>query len=146
MNPLESLPGQLLACLLVGVACFCAMLLIVGLGKVWRHVWGWIDDSEPGRNPVLEFMARLRGWTQYDTEGSSKYLWWKDKKGESQPDVLLFFFPITIFAPLAIYLGITLYPLLLTALTLLVVAYVARFARRHRKLFDKHLKDPEAHK
>ncbi|MDQ3203922.1 MAG: hypothetical protein M3Q94_17440 [Pseudomonadota bacterium] len=147
MNELESLPVQLFGCLMLGVALFAAMLLTVGMGKLWRHVWAWVDDSEPGRNPVLEFMARLRGWTPYDTKGiSSTYLWWKGKKGEQQPDVLLMFFPITIFAPLAIYLSVKLYPVLLTALTLMVVAYVARFARRHRKLFDKHLKDPEAHK
>jgi hypothetical protein len=146
MNEFESLPVQLFGCLILGVALFVAMLLTVGLGKLWRNVWGWIDDSEPGRNPVLEFLARLRGWTPYTTEGYSKYLWWKDKKGEQRPDVLLFFFPITMFAPLAIYLSIKLYPVLLTFVTLAVVAYVARFARRHRKLFDKHLKDPEAHK
>ncbi len=147
MNPLNDLPVQLLACLLLGVACFILMLIVVGVGKAWRHAWAWVDDSEPGRNPVLETLAKLRGWTQYDPNcGSSKCLWWTDRKGETKTDAVLFFFPLIVGAPLAIYLSIKLYPLLVAALTLLAVAFVARFARRHKKLFDKHLKDPKAHK
>jgi hypothetical protein len=45
-----------------------------------------------------------------------------------------------------IFTGLWLYPLTLTGATLCLVAFLARFARRHKKLFDKHLKDPEAHK
>ncbi|MBD8680330.1 hypothetical protein [Pseudomonas sp. CFBP 13719] len=142
----EEFGGQVAVCMVAGGICFVLMMLSVLAGKVWAHTWAWIDDGKPGRNPVLELMARLRGWTPYTTEGSGQYLWWKDKKGESQPDVLLFFFPIAILGPLVAFLSLKFYPLLLTVLTLAVIAYVARFARRHRKLFDKHLKDPEAHK
>jgi hypothetical protein len=39
-----------------------------------------------------------------------------------------------------------LWPLALFCIALLAVAHVSRFARRHKKLFDKHVKDPEAHK
>ena len=137
---------QVFVCFMSGFVTAGAFMLAVLGGKVWRHTWAWIDDSEEGRNPILESLAKLRGWTQYTTEGSSKYLWWKDKKGETQADVLLPFAFADFFAPLAVFLSIRLYPVLLTVLTLLVIAYVARFARRHKKLFDKHLKDPEAHK
>jgi len=142
----QEISTQLFACLLVGVFCFVLMMLLVLAGKIWAHTWAWIDDGKPGRNPVLELMARLRGWKPHTSEGSGQYLWWKDRKGETQSDVLLFFFPVSVFGPLAIFISIKLYPVLLTALALAAIAYVARFSRRHKKLFDKHLKDPEAHK
>ncbi|MEE5088416.1 hypothetical protein V2J74_27050 [Pseudomonas alliivorans] len=130
---------------MAGVFCFVLMMFSVLAGKIWAHTWAWIDDGKPGRNPVLELMARLRGWKPHTSEGSGQYLWWKDRKGETQSDVLLFFFPVAVFGPLVIFLSLKFYPVLLTALTLAAIAYVARFSRRHKKLFDKHLKDPEAH-
>ncbi len=82
---LETIPAQLLACLASGLFLAISFGLVVLLGKAWRHAWAWIDDSRPGRNPVLELMARLRGWTPWDTQGSSSiYLWWKDKKRRNE--------------------------------------------------------------
>jgi len=144
---LESITAQLLACAVAGVALAVACGLIILLGKAWRHAWGWIDDSEPGRNPVLELIARLRGWTTFETKGTtSTYLWWKDKKGETRTDPFIDLFLVVLFTPLSIYLVFKLYALALFVVSLLAIAFVARFARRHKKLFDKHIKDPEAHK
>ncbi|MBF8732838.1 MULTISPECIES: hypothetical protein [Pseudomonas] len=144
---LETIPAQLLACLASGLFLAISFGLVVLLGKAWRHAWAWIDDSRPGRNPVLELMARLRGWTPWDTQGSSSiYLWWKDKKGETKTDAFSWLFFIAFWVPLSIYLVVKLYALALFVASLVAIAFVARFARRHKKLFDKHIKDPEAHK
>mgnify|MGYP001611589864 CR=1 FL=1 len=147
MFKFESFTEQVMACFMLGFPLVGLLLLAVLAGMIWRKTWAWIDDAEPGRNPVLELLAKLRGWTQYTTQGTSTtYFWWKDKTGDSKPDVLFPFMAVAFCTPLATYLGIKFYPVLLVALTLVLIAYVARFARRHRKLFDKHLKDPEAHK
>ncbi|UBM23334.1 hypothetical protein K8374_13065 [Pseudomonas sp. p1(2021b)] len=149
MNPpqfLETLPGQLLACMALGLGIALTFSAVALLGKAWRHSWAWIDDSSPGRNPILELIARLRGWTPYDTEGSrGTYMWWKDKKGETRTDVFFSLFIIAFWTPLAAYVIARLWPLALFCIALLAIAHVARFARRHKKLFDKHIRDPEAH-
>lgn len=145
MDRFGSFSEQLMACFMLGFPVAGLVLGAVVIGLVWRKAWAWIDDAEAGRNPVLEFMARLRGWTPYTTEGNG-YQWWKDKKDSTQTEVLLPFLGLFFFSPLAVFLAIKLYPVVMAALTLVAVAFVARFARRHKKLFDKHLKDPEAHK
>ena len=136
----ETFFGQALACLVAGYGTAGLVLLAVLLGKLWRHSWAWIDDSEPGRNPVLDKLAKLRGWTPDDSGR------WTDKKGESKYDALFLPVAIAFAVPLSIFLGVRLYPFLLAAICLFLIAYVARFARRHKKLFDKHLTDPAAHK
>jgi hypothetical protein len=145
MGRFDSFPEQLMAFFMLGFPLAALLMLAVLGGLVWSKAWAWIDDSEPGRNPVNDMLARLRGWTPYTTESGS-YFWWKDKKGETKCDVIFAYAFTTLLLPLATFLSIKFYPLLLTVLTLLLLAYVARFARRHKKLFDKHLKDPEAHK
>lgn len=145
MGKFENLPEQLMAVFMLGFPVAGLLIGAVLLGLAWRKALAWIDDAEAGRNPVLEFMARLRGWTPYTTEGNG-YQWWKDKKGSTQTEVLLPFLGLFFFSPLAVFLAIKLYPVVMAAMTLVAVAFVARFARRHKKLFDKHLKDPEAHK
>lgn len=147
MNPLETFPGQLLACLILGAACALALFILILLGKAWRHAWAWIDDSEPGRNPALELLAKIRGWTKYDSSsGYSPLLKWKDQKGVIQDEPVFGLMPYPFFAPIAAFFCFKFYPVFLSGLVLLVVAFLARFARRHKKLFDKHIKDPDAHK
>ena len=52
----------------------------------------------------------------------------------------------TSLSPFIILTSITLYPLTIGIATTLSIAYLARFVRRHKKLFDKHIVDKEAHK
>ncbi|RYF49626.1 MAG: hypothetical protein EOO38_07460, partial [Cytophagaceae bacterium] len=67
MQTPETLIGQVIALLAAGYGlAVLAGLAILG-GKIWRHALGWIDDSEAGRNPVLDFFARLRGWAYSPT-------------------------------------------------------------------------------
>ncbi|MEQ4254280.1 hypothetical protein [Pseudomonas syringae] len=145
MDRFQSFPEQLMGFFMLGFPLVTLLMLGVLGGLIWAKTWGWIDDSKPGRNPVLELMARLRGWVPYTTEHGG-YFWWKDKEGATKCDVVFAYAFTAFLLPLATFLSIKFYPVLLTALTLLLLAYVARFARRHKKLFDKHLKDPEAHK
>lgn len=125
--------------------------LLLGLGWValyflswaWAWSWAWIDDAKPPKsNPLISFSMRCMGWEICD------YLW-KFKKGDLKSDGECgFFFPLLalIFGPTLAVLAVTIYPVTLAAVTLLLLARLARFARRHKKLFDKHVKDPGAHK
>lgn len=53
---------------------------------------------------------------------------------------------LTSLSPMVILFSIHIYPVVLFAASSAVMGYVARFARRHKKLFDKHLTNKEAHK
>lgn len=140
MQTFETLQAQLFLVFIAGVALSALLLLGIGLGKLWSHTWAWIDDCEPEENPFVNLLAKMRGWEPVG------YGVWKDRKGEWQCDPYLAFFPITFAGPAVIFISLKLYPVTLTILALVATAHVARFARRNKKLFDKHLKDPEAHK
>lgn len=54
--------------------------------------------------------------------------------------VIAFALPITLLCALKVY------PLTLAVLIITLIAYLARFARRNKKMFDDHTKDKDAHK
>jgi hypothetical protein len=49
-------------------------------------------------------------------------------------------------SPVIIVVCVQFYPVALTVGSLFLMAHMARFGRRHKKLFDKHLTDKDAHK
>lgn len=125
--------------------------LLLGLGWVALYVlswvcawcWAWIDDAKaPRSNPLISFVMHRRGYTDGD--------WlWRFRKGDKKSDGKSgFFYPLLalLLSPLFVVTAVTIYPVTLAALTLFLLARLARFARRHKKLFDKHIKDPDAHK
>lgn len=118
---------------------------VIGAG-VWVRVWAWIDDAKPPKeNPMIRLVMRLRGYEE-DTEKWSAY---KYRKGEKKSDgdfATLLPMAAALVAPSAFLAAFYLYPLTLTVITLYLMARLARFARRHKKLFDKHIADPNAHK
>lgn len=144
MNLPDDVTGLIAASGALGFAAAMLFLIATWAGAAWVHVWAWIDDGEPGSNPVAVLIARLRGWEPYATGPG---VWTKpDGRSAHSMDV---YFPVLLtafFLPAVLILGFEFYPFVLTGLALLAVAHVARFARRHKKLFDKHVKDPDAHK
>lgn len=140
MQMIENLPGQFLLACMAGVVLWVVLLVSVGLGRAWSLTWAWIDDCEAEGNPVNNWLAKVRGWQPAEYGG------WRDKKRERHYDPILLFFPITLGGPAVVFLSIKFYPIALAVLTLVALAHVARFARRNKKLFDKHIKDPSAHK
>ncbi|HDS0956592.1 hypothetical protein [Pseudomonas sp.] len=135
-----------LACglgLLLGLAWFALYLL----SWAWVWSWAWMDDSKPPkRNPLIEAVNKYRGLEP--GQGICCKYGYQGKDGERKDGEGGFFYPFLALAlgPLALLVAFKLYPVVLAAATALAVAHVARFARRHKKLFDKHIKDPEAHK
>lgn len=134
-----------------GLAVGLGLLLGLGwvalyvLSWVWAWSWAWIDDSKaPKANPLISFVMRRMGWKELDG-GCFVY-----EKGchEWSDGASGFFYPLLalLFLPTLAVTAVTFYPVTLAAVTLLLMARLARFARRHKKLFDKHIKDPDAHK
>jgi hypothetical protein len=116
------------------------------LGWIWSGCWAWIDDSEaPEVGPINRLSMKLIGF-EYKTDRLWKY--YTDGEDDASDGVIGFFLPLLamLISPLVFTLAFFLYPLTLSIFGLYLTARLARFARRHKKLFDKHIKDPEAHK
>lgn len=113
------------------------------LGWCWAWTWAWIDDSKaPDKNPLINKSMKLMGWKR----GNWLYKYMKD--GEGSDGGRGFFFPLLafVFGPPVAASAVAIYPVTLSIVLAYFIALIARFARRQKKLFDKHLKDPEAHK
>lgn len=145
------LPPTIFLTMLCGAALALFWIVIVLLSKFGSRAWNWIDDNEqPIKiNPLLAWIMRRLGYEKATYETHQTFMSWSTPDGKKKSDgEFAFFIPLLIlfWAPTAIYIGLWLYPVTLAAITLFLIAYIARFARRHRKLFEKHLKDPDAHR
>ncbi|HEJ2104692.1 TPA: hypothetical protein SLV91_003651 [Pseudomonas aeruginosa] len=120
----------------------------VFLAWAWGRAWAWIDDSKPPRHNFLtrRVMVLLGFKLQYDPWPVYQYMHSKNNFGSDGH--IGFFAPIliAITSPSLLLLSFDIYPVTICGLTLFAVAHLARFARRHKKLFDKHIADPNAHK
>jgi len=134
---------------LYGFAVAIGLLLSVAwvacyiLSWVWAWTWAWIDDSKsPRNNPLLSRTMKLMGWKEGD------WLYGYLKGGNGSDGESAFFYPLLALLT-APCLGLTIlvfYPLAIGIAGAFGLAHITRFARRHKKLFDKHIKDPDAHK
>lgn len=140
-------PTQLVHCAFgLGVLLGLVWVAAYGLGWVWAWTWAWIDDRKtPSQNPLIEFAMAKMGWEK--AHNRSIFIYRKGSDGCSD-GACGFFYPLVAIAvaPASITLMILLYPLTLSIFLACLLARLARFARRHKKLFDKHIKDPDAHK
>ena len=124
-----------------------ATLLVAILGAwAWGRLWAYIDDAKrPDRNPVVALVLRATGCGWSWSPGWSGY---SDKEGHYVPDgrVALLVFgaaSILFFAPVIIYYA---WQLVLFVVVAVILIKFARYSRRHKKVFDKHCTDKDAHK
>ena len=134
-----------LALLLFGVGIgLCTVVLNFLSGMVVEAIC-WVDDEEQeGPYPLTKFAA----WcARYKHEGGKSNDFHRDGHPDrTSSDFAFGMFFCSIPLPGLFYFGY-LFPWVPAGLGLLYcIAHTARFARRHKKLFDKHVKDPEAHK
>ena len=136
---------QIAAISCIGLMAFWLVTYLLSWGIQWA--WSWVDDSEIGkRNWIVRKIAHWRGYEDRDTYISS--FLYTDKSGDmsdgSNPFFLVAF--VTSIIPMTLVLSINFYPVALSVLTLTLIAHVARFSRRHKKIFDEHVKDKSVHK
>ena len=129
--------------LVAGGCLIVIWLALYLLAWVWAWCWSWVDDAKVvKRNPLLRLIMQKMGWIEHH----ESFLYEKDD--DYSDGAVAFLIPLCVlgFAPPLIFISIYLYPITIFCFALLLIAHIARFARRHKKLFDKHIKDPGAHK
>ena len=131
------------------------VLWVVAYLSCWagQWVWAWIDDSKTGgNNAILQWVMAKQGWKKTDSSGGC----WAYYKGKDywdnnavKSDGAVIFFPVAVllgFSPVIALSAFKVYPIALTIGVLIGIAFLARFARRNKKMFDAHVEDKDAHK
>ena len=125
-----------------------AVLLILGLliTRICQHIYAWLDDSKVAKRNV--FVVKLNSLWGYEPPESWGF--YKIKKGGSTMNSgeagPLLSALVCGLLPLLVVLALHHIFFTLTVLGFIAAAHLARFCLRHKKLFDKHLTDKEAHK
>jgi hypothetical protein len=150
----------------IAVGWFVAYVLC-WLGQ-WA--WAWVDDSEVGKRNWLASKINFSKWkypvylySESFENGDKPHGYAKDKKynntkcgglregvdykyGFNTYGGIISTTFITSLIPMFAVISFNLYPVTLAFLCVALIAWVARFSRRHKKLFDKHIVDKDAHK
>lgn len=141
MNNLST-PQIYMALIITGAVMLLLFYLAAWLSHMVRKAWLWVDDAKTDAPyPMTLLIAKVRGYQH--SEGIRFY---KGCRTIDSSDLLATVALMFLCGPLAIYLSFQFYPVVLAAALLYAIAHTARFARRHKKLFDEHVKDPKAHK
>lgn len=141
MNQLST-PQVYLALFMLGVVLFVTFYFAAWLSHMVRKAWLWVDDGKTDAPfPMTLLIAKVLGY-----QHGSGYQFYKGCRTKDSCDLLGMVALMFLAGPLAIYLAFQFYPIVLSLALLYAIAHTARFARRHKKLFDEHVKDPKAHK
>lgn len=134
-------------CIAVGGCIAAFVLASYVLCWIGQWVWAWVDDSEIFECNVLIYCVMVKALRYESSGGVWDYI--KDtKSGTRKSDGLIAFALLLSLSavPLLSYLSFVFYQVFLCTASVVAIAYLARFARRHKKLFDKHVKNEDAHK
>lgn len=155
---------------------FIAAFLVVLYVLCWvgQWAWAWVDDSEIDNENILSKHMTLRRfskwkypvWNGRKTDSKKPFGYAKDESlndssvhnlREGVDYLYDWRFPVTLggfisstvivsLMPIISLLAFKFYYVLIPILSLFLLAHLARFARRHKKIFDDHVKDKGAHK
>jgi len=131
---------------IVGILLSTCWFATYLLGWYVQWLWSWIDDSKVGRVSAVNsyVFGKLFGYEESDSRAWN----YKERCGLYYSDGIVAFFMVAfslLFLPLLVVAASDFYHVTITVLVAAAVAWVARFSRRHKKLFDKHVNDKEAH-
>lgn len=141
MNNLST-PQVYLALFMLGVVMMLLFYLAAWLSHMVRKAWLWVDDAKTDAPyPMTLLIAKVWGY-----QHSGGHQFYKGCRTKDSCDILATVAVVFLFGPVVIRLSFQFYPVVLAAALLYAIAHTARFARRHKKLFDEHVKDPKAHK
>lgn len=122
-------------------------ILAMGAAQGVAWVLWWMDDFESRRprNALLLTLNRMRGLReQLESDGS--YSYYNRFGAEVDPDWMsLVFLLACTFAPATVYLFNAQPVLPLVLVTATVMVFIGRTMRRYKKMFNKHVVDPNAH-
>jgi hypothetical protein len=100
------------------------------------EIFGYAKDKKHDGRKVHDYTLE-----KHSLEHGEDYKYTHQVIGKGPIPVML----SSIVAPMLMVFVFEFYAVALFVLTLAIVANLARFARRHKKLFDKHLTDKDAH-
>ena len=124
-----------------------ALAWVAGLifSRGGQRAWAWVDDAKAAKNnPLLVFVAKCFG---YECDGSSYHQYRHHTRRDSLGADIFFWWPMLALAalPMTLLVMLNLYPITLMAAGAYLMAQLARYSRRHKKAFDKHVDDKVAH-
>lgn len=132
------------ALLFMGMGVMAFTLLMAPVTTLAASALAWVDDKKyKGRNPLFLLMARAWG---YKPKKGCDYAYTNGAKEKYTADLVGISLIVIVLAAPITYLAVKFYEIPMGLALLYAIAHTARFARRHKKLFDEHVKDPEAHK
>ena len=115
------------------------------LSWIGSYIWAWIDEAKVKRRAFIKFIGGFNGWKE-----SNGHCWafyrGKDYSGRTSESDGFQIFMIPLLALLLSPLTIIFYEVALFITSGIALAHMARFARRHKKMFDSHVTDKDAHK
>jgi len=137
----------------VVVSVFIFALWILAYVSCWvcQWVWAWIDDSEVSdRSKMIDLLMRLYGYKVRESYYHSDGAYIKKLKvcstyacGASHSFLSL---GALCALPWVIYASVLFYDVAICLVIIVMVIFLSRYARRHKKLFDKHIANKDAHK
>ena len=153
------------------IAIFASGLIAAFI--VVLYILCWVDDSEIDNENILSKHMTLRRfskwkypvWDGRKTDYEKPFGYAKDESlndssvhdlREGVDYLYDWRFPVTLggflsstvivsLMPIISLLAFKFYHVLIPILSLFLLAHLARFARRHKKMFDDHVKDKDAH-
>jgi len=130
--------------LIIGGCLSAAWVAIYIFSWLVMWAWAWVDDKKADNaNVILSFiMIRLFNFDK------AEYGYFIYQKGAERSDgVIAFNVSLLCFflAPILITALIDFNQVTLFIVATVLLAFLARYTRRHKKLFDLHIKDKAAH-
>ncbi len=129
-----------------GIGVCIAALLFVAYILTWLGQWAyaWMDDSEPANyNLLIKKIAFMQGYTGIDGDGD--YVGHPKREWSMGCVPFLLAVLLSALLPMAVVLFLKFLFPALVALGFIAAAHLSRFCIRHKKLFNKHVANPNAH-
>jgi len=132
---------------LIGGVAIAAMW-IVAYFLCWccQWAWAWVDDEEVGNENLWVTFLAVKVWKLELRNSGADYPYYGSSWGSSDGiEAYCGSLIISALAPVFFVWCFNFYVVVLFVLSLIFLMQLTRFARRQKKLFDKHVTNKEIH-
>ena len=158
---------------IIGCGLVAAWLLGLIISRFGAWCWAWVDESQVRskdwwfEQTIERMMPVLPSPEEFGWKRAPHGSYWRYYKGPSysrktaHTDSIQGFantetqdpsgyvatlLAVLLFSPTAVVIAFAFYPIAIAVVLAYTIAHLARYSRRHKKAFDEHTKDKEAHK
>ena len=135
---------------IIGGCLAAAWILAYLFSWIGCWAWAWVDDSKaPKSNPIIAWFMYKLGWKDRESDcfrfkrQSKQRKHWEDISDGSC--VIVGGLIISAAFPMGSLIAFKFYPIAIGIVIAYGVAHLARYSRRHKKVFDEHVEDKKAH-